>query len=102
LNLNLKAVKAEFSDEKEKFSDEKEKFYSWWFNFQVEAHSEGCEWIYKLNLNLKAVKAEFSDEKEKFSSWWFNFQVEYWISSWISMWRLWRPSVKAVRWEREV
>ena len=29
LNLNLKAVKAEFSDEKEKFSDEIEKFYSW-------------------------------------------------------------------------
>jgi hypothetical protein len=95
----------------------------WNIDFQVDSHLQGCEgrvlsdcegcemrkrslllgdWIYKLNLNLKAVKAEFSDEKEKFSSWWFNFQVEYWISSWISMWRLWRPSVKAVRWEREV
>jgi len=29
LNLNVKAVKAEFLDEKEKFT-------SWWFNFQVE------------------------------------------------------------------
>ena len=83
------AVKAEFLDEKEEIT-------SWWFNFQVESQSEGCEgrvfrWerevyflviqfpsgilIFKLTLIWKAVKAESCqtvkaeswDEKEKFS-----------------------------------
>ena len=70
----FKAVKAESrQDVKAESSDEKEKFTFWWFNFQVESHSEGCEGrvgfifdfyfriflfrriFYKMGLNFRGV-----------------------------------------------